>query len=207
PSQGQRVHQGRCRDLDHLQARARAGTGEPAPRALRILPLLRPVTPLISPRPAEPGSTLPPGSDRRLLACMGTVSSRPRSPSRAPWKVWPLPVPDFRRWCRLLVIFINRSRIEVRVSRRYQGWRLLPMTTTLMAMTVLRGSLRGVRPIESQVELQDVDARRRADDRARVIDRPGQQLADSSFGNPTSGGNTTNLVLRGFRADVGVETR
>ena len=28
-----------------------------------------------------------------------------------------------------------------------------------MGMTVLRGSLRGVRPIESQVELQDVDAR------------------------------------------------
>ena len=64
-----------------------------------------------------------------------------------------------------------------------------------------------MRPIESQVELQDVDARRRADDRARVIDRPGQQLADLSFGNLTSGGNTTNLVLRGFRADVGVETR
>ena len=39
-----------------------------------------------------------------------------------------------------------------------------------------------------------------------VIDRPGQQLADSSFGNLASGGNTTNLVLRGFRADVGVKT-
>src|SRR5271165_4539527 len=76
-----------------------------------------------------------------------------------------------------------------------------------MGMTVLRGSLRGVHPIESQVELQDVDARRRADDRARVIDGPGQQLADLSFGNLTSGGNTTNLVLRGFRADVGVKTR
>ena len=43
-AQGRRLHAGRDRDLDHLQAGARARPDQPAAGPLRVLPLLRPVS-------------------------------------------------------------------------------------------------------------------------------------------------------------------
>ena len=43
PARRRRLHPGPDRNLDHLQAREGAGSRQPPPRAVRILPLLRPI--------------------------------------------------------------------------------------------------------------------------------------------------------------------
>ena len=73
--QGRRLHPGRDRDLDHLQAGARAGADQPEAGPLRVLPLLRPVSRPASRRSVSDRRSAPPAADRGRSGPAQTVRS------------------------------------------------------------------------------------------------------------------------------------